>query len=487
MGDATDTDLDVGWTGQSHDSHTGSMGRLTLNVSGCSNPTSSTCGVCTTSGPIANAGGTAFNNRRCVSDTSIQCTADVDCGIFGPCRFFFGGPLALSAGGVSVCVTNEITQPVTGTVDLEGGTTQAFVQLLSRVHTGPTADKPCPNCTGGFCDSGPHATNACTINSQNPLFGDLSFDCPPDPGANVGSLPVPLNYTTGTQTWSLSAANPSCTAPGYTSLKCFCDTCDNENAEPCSGTGQCPMSCRGGTNNGVICTDPSECPGGICAGGQCGGRRCQGGANVGTPCTTGSQCPGGGCGIPGKATATNECSDALCTPNTPPDTDSSNEGTCAGGPFEQFCSPWASFKQCVGDGECTPFNRCVGGSNAGALGCTVDSQCPGGVCEIQSCSFGKFRECFTDNGVIGTHCFGGTNASEPCTTLVDCPDQTAGTFCGGGSVKATGAPYPVCGGTGVGAVATLFCIGPTSSGSINSVSGLPGLGRVTLPVAVNFN
>jgi len=485
-GDATTTDLDIGWTGQEADAHTGSMGRLTLQLAGCAG-TEPPCGVCTSSGPLVNAGGVPFNNHRCVGDTAIQCTNDGDCGVDGPCHFFFGAPLPLATGGAFVCVTNDIVQPVTGTVDIEAGTTQTFVPLSSHVYSGPTVDRPCPNCIGGFCDSGKHATEACTVNSQNPTFGDLSFDCPPNPGAILAVLPIPFNLTTGTQTWSLSAGSPGCTAPGYTSSKCFCDTCDNENAEPCWGVGQCSTSCLGGTNNGVTCTDPSECPGGTCAGGQCGGRRCQGGANNGTPCTNGTMCPGGGCGIPGKATAFNECADAVCTPNTPPDTDSSNEGTCAGGPFEQYCGPWAVFTQCVADTNCAPFNRCVGGSNAGALSCTVDSQCPGGVCEIQLCGAtpktAHFRECFTDNGVIGTHCFGGTNDTAPCSAASECPLG----FCGGGSVSATGVPFAVCNGSGTGAVVSMFCVGPNSSGSINAVVGTPGLGRATLPTTVVFN
>jgi len=30
-------------------------------------------------------------------------------------------------------------------------------------------------------------------------------------------------------------------------------------------------------------------------------------------------------------------------------------------------------------------------------------------------------------------------------------------------------------------LASLFCIGPTTSGSVNSAAGLPGLGRLQLP------
>lgn len=432
-------DLDSGWTGQSHDAQAPAMGRLTLAVSGCANA-NHPCGTCNVSGPLPNAGGAAFNNQRCVGDTSIQCTADGDCGANGPCRFFFGSPLPLSSGGVSVCVTNEITSSVTGTLDPDAGTSQALVSLLSRVHIGPTTAKPCPNCVGGFCDSGPRVTLLCTTNGESPLFGNVSFDCPPDPGGNVANLNIPLNYATGVQTVSLTAASPPCTAPGFGTSKCFCDTCNNGAATACSSNADC-----------------------VAVGATiCGGRRCQGGANAGAACTVPSECPGGACGRPGKTTLPNECDDVICTPNTPPDNDSSNEGLCLAGPFELFCAI-ETFRGCVSDVDCTK---------------------PG-----DSCTNGKFRQCMTDNGVIGTHCFGGGNAAEPCTTIADCPDPTPPAFCGGGSVSVSGAAYPACAitGSGTGSVGAFFCIGPTSSSSVNSVAGLPGLGRVTLPTTYTFN
>jgi hypothetical protein len=421
-------------------------------VSGCTNPDSSTCGVCNTSGPINNAGGTAFNNHRCVLDTSIQCNVDADCGASGPCSFFFGGPLPLSSGGVSVCVTNQVTAPITGTVDVEGGQTENTIQLLSRVHTGPTLDKPCPNCVAGTCDSGLHGGDPCTINGHSALFGDVSFDCPPLPGANVGNLPITLLYSTGTQTRTLSAASPNCRATGYTSGKCFCDTCNNAAQTACTSNADC-----------------------VAVGATiCGGRRCLGGGNNGTPCSVSSECPGGGCGQPGRTTAWNECDDATCSPTS----------TCVGG-----CNDFLN---------CTGAFKCTGGANDGNL-CTVASECPGGTCDEQcpggtcvsgnegtcaagpfeqfcaietfrgcatnadcvkpgdSCTLGKFRDCFLDNGVIG------------------------------GTVTVTGLPYPSCGGTGTGTVGALFCVPPTSAGAVNAVGGLPGLGRITLPYTATFN
>ncbi|MBI3767626.1 MAG: hypothetical protein HY271_03905 [Deltaproteobacteria bacterium] len=518
-------DLDTGWTGQSHDAHAPSQNRLTLSISGCSNPDSSTCGVCTTSGPLPNAGGTTYNTERCVLDTSVQCTIDGNCSAIprqcnnssvcvsgsndsttcvsnsecpggtcvphtctsdvdcpggscpaSPCSFFFGSPLPLSAGGVSVCVTNQITAPITGTVDIEAGSTANVIQLLSRVHVGPTVDKPCPTCDSGVCHGGPHDTNACVVSGVSPLFGNVSFDCPPSPATDVGNLPISLAYSTGTQTLTLSASNPDCSASGYSGSKCFCDTCNDAAAEPCTSNADCVVfgaticggkRCLGGPNAGVACTSNPDCP-----------TTCNGGLNDGAACTVASQCPMGACpaacSLPGLRTKPNDCNGSTCSPVS----------TCVGG-----CNDFLT---------CNGAFHCVGGSNVDGL-CTVDSECPGGTCDEQcpggacvlanegtcaggpfelfcaietfrgcatnadcprvgdTCTFGKFRDCFTDNGALT------------------------------GTVTATGVPYPTCGGTGTGTVGALFCVPPTSSGSVNSVSGLPGLGRVTLPYTATFN
>ncbi len=206
----TDADLDTGWTGIAHDFQIPTMGRLTLSVSGCANA-NHPCGQCDVSGPIDNAGGVEFANHRCLDKSWIQCTTDIDCtnaGATGPCVFFFGAPLPLSAGAVPVCVTNQIEGAITGTVNVEDGSTTASLSLLARPHTSGTLDKPCPVCSPGACagglccDSGPRATQPCTINGENELFGALSFDCPPDSGAQAGTLPIKLPVTTGLQTAS---------------------------------------------------------------------------------------------------------------------------------------------------------------------------------------------------------------------------------------------------------------------------------------------
>ena len=94
------------------------------------------------------------------------------------------------------------------------------------------------------------------------------------------------------------------------------------------------------------------------------------------------------------------------------------------GPFEQFCGPTQTFRGCSGDGDC-PL--------AG-----------------DTCSIGKNRPCFPDNGTIN------------------------------GSVTATGEADPPVGGVAHPTLATLFCIGRTSSGAVNGAAGIPGLGRVEI-------
>jgi hypothetical protein len=429
VGTTTGPALDAGWSGQSHDSKTISDGLVTMTAFGCAG-TAPNCGVCNYTGPIANGPG-GIDNQRCSNDSSTPCTADSDCSGGGTCEFYFGSYLPLSAGGVATCVGNVFNGAVTGTFNEDTGATDGSAALTATVYSGPTADNPCPKCVGdttlndgvqgGTCQGGANSGAACDAMGTSPIphFGSTSLDCPPPALGQIAVLPIDLSNTTGTKTKTLSAANPNCRAVGFTTLKCFCDTCDDVAATPCA------------TN--------ADCGGGIC-----GGKRCQGGANNGTPCSTGTECPGGACGVPGQATAPNQCDDATCNAI------GGDNGECQGGPFEQFCGPSAEFKSCTSNPECTPFNICAGGSNDGFVGCTVDSECPGGVCEIQTCSTGHFRKCFLDNGAIA------------------------------GQINAQGNPDPPVGHQSDPTLAALFCIGPTSSGAVNAVAGLPGPGRLRL-------
>jgi hypothetical protein len=413
--------LDSGWTGISHDFAIPTGGRLTFAVSGCAGSERPICGDCNLTGPQPNAGGTEFANRRCFGDGSwVQCSTDMDCtnaGVSGPCINFFGPPLPTSAGGVPVCVTNQINGTLTGTANFETGHSEINVKLIARAHTGIALSRPCPVCENNVCSAGSRSGQPCVVNGTSALFGDLSLDCPPNNAGVIGVLPISLVNTTGTQTMTLSAASPSCSAAGLTSKKCFCDTCNDETNTPCTSDADC------------LAIGASVC----------GGQRCLGGTNLGDPCSAPSDCLGGGqCGVPGQPTSPNQCSSTVCTPN-PSDTETVDEGVCSTGPFDLLCSV-ERFRGCLSNANCNPP------PDGTCLDCV-----PGQVCQAES------RECYTDDGVIG------------------------------GDVTVAGAPDVACTDTARPSLGALFCVPPTAESAPNTVAGLPGLGRLALPVNITLD
>jgi hypothetical protein len=249
------------------------------------------------------------------------------------------------------------------------------------------------------------------VHGRSTLFGDdVSFDCPPDPGPFVATTAVVLAVTTAEQTRTLTTASPSCRAAGFASLRCLCDVCNSSPPRACSSNADCPEN-------------PSGTPG------VCGGKLCLGGSNQGAPCTANSACPSGGCSAFGRPPKPNECDDRVCTPNTPPDDASADEGICAAGPFEKYCTI-ETFRGCNSNTDCTLAG--------------------------DTCTSGRFRDCFTDNGALG------------------------------GDVVARGVANAPANGTATIVVAGLFCIPPTGSNFDNAVYGVPGLGRATIPLTATL-
>ncbi len=512
--DGEKVDLDSGFTGLAHHAHVPSNGRITLSVTGCAGANQPTCGQCNVTGPLDNPGGTAFQNHRCRDASWVQCTSTSDCtaakqcvngtnnggictsgsdcpgtgtcsggpndsgpcldasacpsgactniptctnaGFSGPCIFFFGSPLPLVAGGVPTCVVNEISGAVSGTINLNDGSSINNVPLSSKVFPVGTQIAPCPQCNGGLCQDGPRGGQTCSITGHSDFFGDVSLDCPPNPGSLAGNLIINLNISTGTQTKTVEAGNANCRQTGYTSLKCLCDTCNDLGAEGCSTNADCGISgggpgicggkrciggteagqpcatCIGGTNHGANCSNDSMCPGGSCA----NPRICNGGTNDGASCNNNSACPGGGvcaecagggsCNRPGEATQPNSCLDdtataavEACTP----------QGECQVGPVEQVCSEQTY------------------------LSCTSVADCP---LPGQAC-ISRNRPCYPDNGVIGN------------------------------TVTVSGTPDAPCGGISKPTVGTFFCVAPVGATAVNAAGGLPGLGRVRIPGVVDIN
>ncbi len=363
--------LDAGWTGLSQQRDVSGW-KLRMGTANCAGSTQGSCGDCDVTGLLATAGGT---NQRCEVDTSIVCTLDGDCPS-GVCAFFATLPSPVVVGGVPACIVNQIVGPVTGTINMEAGALTTEVPLRSSIYVQGSLTDPCPRCDGdpvandnapgGICSNGPRFGLPCDANGVGPIaaFGSTSFDCPPHPGTLSGSVSlgtVPVVGSTSTQTMTLAATNPSCRQFGYTGSKCFCETCNNGNAESCSSNADCP--------------DPAGPIGPIC-----GGRRCLGGSNVGAACTLSSECPGGGiCQTPGEPTQPNACS----APDGAPDgcqPTTGDDGECVDGPFDTVCSS-STYRSCFDDFDCQ------------APSCE-DCE-PGETCVLRG------RACYLDNGLVG--------------------------------------------------------------------------------------
>ena len=218
----TGSDLDIGWTGIFHDQLLGSGGSLSFALD-CAGSFLGQCGDCALTGPIAST--TVVDNHRCQNDTSVRCTSDADCS-GGPCAFFFGAPLPISGGGVAICVTNRVDGAVTGTVRPELGEGTSNIGIIFTSFVGIDGDQPCPVCSGasigtaGTCNGGSRNGQACTTDGTTLAFGNTSFDCPPDPAADIGASTLPLNLTTGTRELAASA---TCTGTGFVGAPCYCE------------------------------------------------------------------------------------------------------------------------------------------------------------------------------------------------------------------------------------------------------------------------
>jgi hypothetical protein len=163
-------EVDLGWTGISHDQPWPAGQRLGFEL------------ACTTGDPACRVSG-------------------------GEPEAPFGAPVALSSGGVPVCVVNTLRAPLTGSVNSETGCGEIQIALTTSVFTGAEVARPCPVCSGdktphdgrkeGKCEGGATADAPCDAQSGSGRFGATSNDCLPL-DTSVGRLPVDLQpLTTG--------------------------------------------------------------------------------------------------------------------------------------------------------------------------------------------------------------------------------------------------------------------------------------------------
>ncbi len=428
---------DNGWNGIAHDTALlpgaghlvdlfdcdGPSGPDTLCTVGpsCALPPHAACandGDCGGGGDYCRKGPTAIG-PHCHEDVQQACDTSLDCP--GPTDFcrktLTSPPIPVSAGGVSACTMNVITEDIVGTVDAATGDSAVRLRQDAMSFLGIQAH-PCPVC-GGFCDAatesgralcsddsdcdggvtcqlasicsvGPNAGKRCRTappaGATSPVFGTTSIDCPIG-GTSLGKLDI----TTDPRRTGPVALLPSftCTATGFEGDKCIAGSetgraCEVDSDCPGGGSGSCrgqcvcpadagpPTSpnacleaCRGGVNDYLSCAADSDCPGGFCQEASCRLALdvCISGAALGESCAMDSDCPGGVCG----------------------DTDSTQEGFCPAGPLDGRCN-LTTIKQCATDFECRPAS--VGGS------CSFCE-------ESEVCQFIN-RDCFVNEGITRT-------------------------------------------------------------------------------------
>jgi len=291
-----ESDVDVGWTGIYFDQQVGTGGALTFAVD-CPGEFLGGCGECPISGPITST--TVVDNQRCANASEVTCTSDADCP-GSTCGFFFGAPVPVSGGGIPICVTNLITNDVTGTIIPEIGSGFSDLDIDLSIYNGLAVDQPCPICDGdgfdtpGVCVGGPRDGEACTVHGTTTLFGDTSFDCPPNPTAIIGVTAVPLDLTTGASsiepTADCQAVAGACYCAGQERPNACLDGSCTADAE---GAGTClagPVDQRCATEPFRGCLNDDDCAASDACGSstrECSGATDASGSTVGPLTRTG--------------------------------------------------------------------------------------------------------------------------------------------------------------------------------------------------------
>jgi len=435
--DASITDSDAGWTGNSHDQMNADQSGFVVDLSNCdcdgftgADCTGSSvdpiCAITSTTRPFCSWDATHSircddvgngNNKdenadcRICDDFSVNagasCTDGDDCqaqcydgaGIAtGPCTSQgdcaagetclgrcdetqtcvitnAGGPFPVAAAGAAVCNVQRFRTGITGTRNLVTGENEMSFEMYSITHLGERTSRPCPVC-GGFCVGGSQDLEVCEgrcETSQDPCRFDS--DCP---GVDE----------------KCSDQSPDCPG-GFCQLQLVCGT------EPGSNDAVEGVPCRIEFDSELFGTPSSDCP--PAAGKNIGGdgflvKHQPTGSELKTlafavPCTASGfelfdcPCPSDG----GHPTQPNACTPAC---------------DAAGPDFGIGCADGNS----AGQGT-----RCAGGTNNNKL-CDEDSDCPGGSCSSNP-----------------KHCSGDPSFERfSCTTNADCGAGVCGDACTGG-------------------------------------------------------
>lgn len=228
----TGTDLDNGWTGNSHNFPLVPNGKIDLCLSECDSSTDTECTACGKIGP-----GTGSGTQ-------------------------FGAPLPLLASNTPVCVVSRWREDIKGTVNEATGATSIDIKLFSDVYL-TDLNSVCPQCKNGKCNSGVRQGQDCAVEATIPVFVsqqrtdtyELSSQCVPlSPTATLNIDFLPL--TSGAAD-PLTGPTP-CTRPAGTPIgvPVQADSCGNAGCgSPCTGLA-CVEQVPDPTNPGsTICKD----------------------------------------------------------------------------------------------------------------------------------------------------------------------------------------------------------------------------------------
>jgi hypothetical protein len=251
--------------------------------------------------------------------------------------------------------------------------------------------------------------------------------------------------------------------------------CNGTPASPCTGV------CDGGQSQGAVCVSRNpnglskDCPSPVATGGA---QRCFRGTNNGMLCPAGpADCPSGVCA---QYIGTIPISLNPLTTGVASKTNLSGQdnATCTGAGTPTSCCTG------VGTGSCNVFcpgqtgttkgafksDICTAGANSG-LPCFSNANCPGSACR---------------SGTFTNYCLGGTADGKGCNLSADCTG--GGTCVKAGTLAQQVRETGVAGSGGFAlntpkavTLASVFCVGVTTNGTVNSNANLPGPGATSLP------
>ena len=399
---------------------------------------------------------------------------------------------------------NRQDEPCEGTCST---TTTTSCRFDSDCPGGETCTGNTPLCPGSFCNlelvcsGGANDGDPCRIEAET-AFGTTSDDCPPDELQLLSPGGLTINFTPATSetvshaglkacsggdndgfscasngdcpgSFCIDLAGP-CTDPGNELLTCFCPANKGGTTGSFSKPNSCKPACNAGAELGTGCATG---PTGLLTGEH---TRCAGGSNDGKVCDEPGDCPGGTC--------TDNPSHCTGDPATAQNPCSSNDD-CGTGVCEDACPSGSCTLLCLGRGACKGDNEqavCADNTDCGTGECVFDEL---GECAVGNrfiCSDQTFLTCsrtdFEMNGAFpGIGCESGPDGflgnADDAPGAGECIPVQNRCYLGDGEVEGGDTLNGFGDPTNWRSVSA-YCIPPTVSSSVNITAGLGGPGRL---------